>query len=198
MAETAKSWVFLLCDSTSFDDYVSLAERERWVLVNQNDGDGKVMGFSQARVAPDGETEIHYVDEPSLGGVRFLVIRGPGSGEVADAVGRDLEVRTSINIVRIARQARTDEEKRTSALELAVVFRESDPRALEILRGYYEGGSEPVRRRVISALTYRGWPEGVDMLEHISRVDASPELRGLAQEMALMWRNRETTGNKGN
>ena len=161
MAETAKSSVFILCKSTSFDDFVALAERERWALVNQHDGDGKVTGFSQARIAPDGETEIHYVNEPSLGGIRFLVLRGPGAGEAADAIGRDLDVRTSINVVRVARQAKTDEEKRTSAFELAVVFRESDPRALEILRSYYEGGSDPVRRRVIAALTYRGWTEGV-------------------------------------
>jgi hypothetical protein len=190
MTETTTSSVFLLCNSTSFEDFFSLAEREHWMLVQQHDGDGEVTGFSQARIAPDGQTEIHYVKEPSLGGIRFLVLRGPGAGEAAEAIGRDLEVRTSINVVRIARQAQTDDEKRTSALELGVIFKEADPRALEILRSYYDGGSEPVRRRVIAALTYRGWPQGIEMLEYISRVDASPALRRLAQEMVEMWKSR--------
>jgi len=187
--ENDKSTVYLLCDSSSLDDFIALAERENWSFGQQHDGDGKVMGFSQVRIALDGETEIHYVDEPALG-MRFLVTRGPSSGNVSEALARDLEIRTSINVVRHARKAQTDERKRTSAFELAVIFLEFDPRALEIMQAYYEEGSEPVRRRVISALTYRGWSEGVAMLEYIAQVDTSLELRQLANEMAEMWKKR--------
>lgn len=191
MDDPKRSHVFLLCSSSTLDAFSELAVSSGWHFVRQHEGDGKVHGFSQTWLAADGQTEVHFVDEYALG-LRFIVVRGPAAGDIAESLAGTLEMRTSINVLRVARAARTDEEKRTSAFELAVIFREPDPRAVEILRGYYEGGSEPVRRQVIAALAYRGWPDGVVLLEHIAQVDVSPELRRHAKEMATMWRSRET------
>lgn len=193
MDDSRKSHVVLLCDSSTLDDFGDLAVSEGWTFVRQHEGDGKVHGFSQSWRTADGTTEVHYVDEYALG-LRFLVVRGQGAGDVGDAIGSNLAARTSINVVRVAREARTDEEKRTSAFELAAIFADPDPRAIDILRGYYEGGSEPVRRQVIAALTYRAWPEGVDLLEHIARVDESEELRRHAADVAAMYRAQSRAG----
>lgn len=184
--------IFLICDATTHEDFVALALREHWRLDFEDNGDGKITGYDQAWVAGDEKTEIHYIDEPGLGGVRFLALKGPMIDDIIDILGLELQLRTSINVVRIALKARTDEEKRESAYELAVVFPTFDPQALEILKSYYLGGSDQVRIRVVQALAYRGWPEGLEFLDEITRVDEYSELREYAAKIANMLRS----GNK--
>ena len=176
--------VFLICDSVTHEDFIALAKREYWKLISEDKGDGKLTGFEQVWIAMDGKTKIHYVDEPGLGGIRFIVLHGPGENEIVDVLGAELALRTSINVIRLAREAQSDDEKCLSAYELAVVFVKFDPRAMEILKSYYYGGSDKVRIRVAQALRYRGWPEGAKFLEEIAKVDDYPELRDYAAKMA--------------
>ena len=191
MSDQDEKLILLVCDSTTHEDFVALAKREQWRLVSEDIGDGKITGSEQAWIAKDGKTEIHYVDEPGLGGIRFIVVHGPGKIGIIDILAPNLELRTSINIVRVAREAQSDEEKCVSAYELAAVFPMFDPQAMDILKSYYYGGSDQVRIRVVQALTYRGWPEGVEFMEEISGTDDYSELRKYAAEMADMWKTRQ-------
>lgn len=190
MVTNYEKHVFLIHEATTHEDFAALAAREQWTLAAESKGDGKITGFAQAWIARDGETEVHYVDEPGLGGIRFLVLKGPGLNDVIDLIGPALQLRTSINVVRHAREAQTDAEKRIAAYELAVVFPTFNPQAMEILKSYYSGGSDEVRTRVVQALTYRAWPEGIEFIGEIARVDDYPELRKYAADMAKLCRER--------
>jgi hypothetical protein len=55
--------------------------------------------------------------------------------------------------------------------------------ALELLRGYYHLGAEPLRARVVDALGYRCWPEALPFLEDIAANDISPEIQHQAAEV---------------
>jgi len=194
MTTSEQSWVFLCTLPTCREDFVSLAEERGWVLADQIEGDGQSVAFEQIRLTPDKSTQIHYLDDP-VSGLRFIVVHGPEAGSVAGDLGRHLQVRTSINVVRMAKEARSERAKMDSAMELAVAFKQPDADAMKLLRKYYKGGSDPLRRRVIKALGYRGWPEAVELLEEIARTDASEELRGHAQNVAQLW--RQHSGPKG-
>ncbi|WP_086930832.1 hypothetical protein [Agarilytica rhodophyticola] len=191
MSDGRYAVVFIFCESSSFEDFVSVSEQNGWKLIHQEEGDGQVTGFTQIRVASDNTTEIHYINERLLG-IRFMVIVGDDIGyeRVINQIGIDLDLRTSINILRCAKEAISDEEKMQSAYELAVIFEEPNNDALAMLSNYYDTGTEALRRRVISSLTYRGWPDGVKMLESISKHDSSEELREYAEKTAHMWRER--------
>jgi hypothetical protein len=191
MGDEYESHVFLVCEATTREDFVALALREHWHLAAESVGDGKITGFAQAWVAADGKTEIHYVEEPGLGGVRFVLIKGPGINDIIDIIGIELQLRTSINVVRHALSAQSDEQKSESAYELAAVFPTFNSQAMDILKGYYSFGSDQVRIRVVQALTYRGWPEGLEFLDEIAKSDDYPELRQYAAKMATMLRSQK-------
>jgi hypothetical protein len=187
MTTQEQPWVCLLRPSTTLDDYRHLAEECGWSEVGETEGDGRAIAFEEVRRTEDGSTHIHYLDDP-VSELRFVVVRGPEASQVAWHLGAGLSVKTDVTVVGEAEEARTDEEKMTSAMELAVVFKQPDARAMRILRGFYKDGSEALRRRVMMALGYRGWPEAVDFLDEIAHRDASDTLRADAGTLAGMWR----------
>lgn len=178
--------VFLLGAGTPRDEFRRLAGLYGWTVAQENDGDGRSSAYEQIWVTDDRSTAIHYLEDPAPE-ERFAVVYGKRTGEVSFNLGRSFDIKTPGDVLEQARSAASDADKVTAAWRLAVVNKQFNPEALEVLRAFYEGGSAEVRLGVVKAIGYRGWPEARPWLEEVARSAPEEELRKQARVIIDAW-----------
>lgn len=178
--------IFLLRGKANRDEFQRVAELYKWILVHEEAGDGRVKAYEQVRSTGDSKTSIHFVDDPAAE-QRFLLVYGDQTRDAAFNIGRSFDIETSDDVLKRARQAASDQQKVEAAWQLGVVFPGFDAEALAVLSGYYAHGADSVRRAVIGALGYHGWPEADSFLESAAHGDPNPELRALARRVFDSW-----------
>ena len=139
----------------NFDDLRDVAAEHGWRRFRETLPEHEAHGWTQVWETRDGETWLSTQLEPALE-LRFVVTMGPDAASMMASVGQAMPLRTPEDALETARDADDDAVRRRVCYELAVLFPSEDPEVMRILRGYYGGGSEPLRRRVASALIYRG------------------------------------------
>lgn len=103
-------------------------------------------------------------------------------GDLSDLLGGRLALLTRFGVLNNARLARTDEQRAPLVDQIAAVYPDApDPKAMELIRSWYRGGSERLRTRIVIALNFRSWPEATPLLEEIAAGDESPQLRANAK-----------------
>jgi hypothetical protein len=185
--ETEDHEAMLVRGRRTAEDVDAMARANGWVLVKRNDGDGITSALEWIWSVADGGAFLHFIDDPGPE-TQFFVVRGrrPHTGNIGFALGGS--VRTCYEILGTAKSARSVAQKCRAAMDLVVVFVNEDPRALALLRGFYEGSRATVRRYVVAALAYRYWPGGVALLDEIAAKEKDAFIRGQALKTATLWR----------
>ncbi|WP_141372247.1 HEAT repeat domain-containing protein [Cellulomonas cellasea] len=125
-------------------------------------------------------TTISYVDDTYIG-ARYLVVRGPRAREVADDA-RALLPTVGFDEAVAVLDAAADATARAAAVPpvaLAAVEGEG-ARATAALREAARRGDDAVRRAIVRAATYTGWPELRTLLVELQEGAEDSDVRRLA------------------
>lgn len=162
-----------------------------WLLVRNWPASDK-RPYEDIYLDRDEQTAIHYLDD-HLVGLRYLVINGPDAGEVEREAREALPTYQPEHATAAWAAASTPEQKinAVNVLALATDPAERDG-AVEALQSAAADLDREVRRAVILATTYVGWPELralLSSMEHDAdesvRQDARWALEGLAEQDRL-------------
>lgn len=181
----------VLRPEVTVDDIEEAALDLDWLLV-RNWPASDERPYEDMYVDRDEETVIHYLDD-NLVGLRYLVIKGPD----ADTIERDarelLPTYRPDDATKAWTTAATLEQK-TQAVHLLALATDPKERAsaVEALQSAAADPDPRVRRAVILASTYVGWPElrtllsalAEDSDESVHR-DAQLASEGLAEQDRL-------------
>lgn len=125
----------------------------------------------------DEQTSIHYIDD-HLVSVQYLLISGPDARTVETEAREALSTCGPADATNAWQHASTRAERVEAVYLLALATDPADyTSAAELLRAAASDGDPEVRRAVILAATYVGWPELRAVLAELEERDPDESVR---------------------
>lgn len=176
MADGAPAIRVVLRPQVTLDEIEDAALDLDWLLVRSWPASGE-RPYEDLYLAADEQTEISFLDD-DLVDLHYLVIRGPGAASAEAQARESFAVYEPADAARAWADATTVEDKIVAVHLLALTAGPGDVApATEALLGAATDADPQVRRAVIRAATYVGWPPLRQALAELERHDADETVR---------------------
>jgi hypothetical protein len=159
-------------------DISALAGLQGWQIYAVKPADE--VSYERIFTTPDGKNFISYVEDFGIG-VRYLAVQGPDAAELSDRIPKLLPLVSRDDVLRMARNASTRDERVAAVYHIAAV---STPRfdsdLFQLILEALESDDAEVRKAAIFASSYPAWRELEIPLQRARANDTDPAVRELA------------------
>ena len=170
-----------LKNDVTVGDLSRLAWDLDWDIYDIIRGDDRTP-FEKVWLANGDRTAIHYVEDRLIG-VRYLRIEGEGQAEIAPRIRANVGVYDRAEITAMFDSV-GDDRALVRALRHMGTAAQPDAANFEWLDRFREAAGHPnpvVRRAVVLAAVYTGWPELRPLIQSLASVDPAPRTRARAR-----------------
>ncbi|AKF05682.1 HEAT repeat domain-containing protein [Sandaracinus amylolyticus] len=186
--ENSEEYVVLYPQVTR-EDFERVASELRLVRHHVYEPQGDKEPYEQVWADEDQSTAVHYVEDP-ISGTHHLWVRGYDTPDLAVDLATRLLSYYPEQLIELARDAKTHDDRVKAIFRLAAGFRRFDPDAFDVFDGYVRHTPDPLlQRATLNAIAMAGWPELVELVERAT-ADEDEQVRQTATRLLEYLRTR--------
>lgn len=156
-------------------DFELAAWGRNWLIREMDEEDAGAL--VDTWVSSDGTTEIHYVEDRSIG-LNYLTLHGEATTLIEQQIREDLDLWSLPEALDALRAAEMSDDKRPALYAVALTAPPAPhDEVIDEFRDVAIDADPVVRRSFVEAVGYLPWPQLVELVEALRRDDPDPLVR---------------------